>query len=76
MKCKICNNPIGRTRVYCSKDCAKKANKEKSKEYYRRNPYAKSLEYRRHEMLWKTYSDEEQLNLMMLKVKEIMKEWY
>ena len=69
MKCKICNKEITERRwVYCSKECAKEADLMKSKIQQK----IRKLQEQR----FREASKEEQLNLMMLKVKEIMKSWY
>ena len=49
--CKICGKPFKPTcnrQVYCSKECARKANNERSKHYYRENLEKKHIYHRKY----------------------------
>ena len=79
MKCEICNKECKRNsqnQLYC-KDCRKEGMKKSQKKYYNKTGFPRQKErHERNASLWKSYSDEEQIDLIWLKAKEIMKEWY
>ena len=68
--CKIKSGKLG---TYCRKEGIKKSQKK----YYNKTGFPRQKErHERNASLWKSYSDEEQIDLIWLKAKEIMKEWY